>query len=158
MNSTKLRSVVGAAGAAAILALGAPGQDSFTFGEGCTLDPDDLSPGIKAQGSLVTGETLTIEIDKLSPSSPGILYFGFSDTTWAGLALPLDLTILGLPGCNLYTSVDGALPIVTDDGGKAEVSVVAWAPGLTIFFQAVGYPTDISKLSSTSGLAITPGL
>lgn len=48
---------------------------------------------------------------------------GFSDKTWGSLNLPLSLTALNAPGCNLLVSYELPLPTTTDDGGNARVDL-----------------------------------
>ncbi|MCA8956537.1 MAG: beta-lactamase family protein [Planctomycetes bacterium] len=57
------------------------------------------------------GTTFEWRIGNL-PATPtlGITYVGLSNTSWGTVALPLDLSFLGAPGCRLFVSTDFALP------------------------------------------------
>ncbi|MHC4263479.1 MAG: S8 family serine peptidase, partial [Planctomycetota bacterium] len=75
-------------------------------------------PTIAAGGSVRTGQSVTIEVGN-SAAATKSLYAGFSNSTWQGLALPLDLAMVGSPGC----SVDAALDFPLSGGSDASVSV-----------------------------------
>jgi hypothetical protein len=60
-------------------------------------------PQIRASGTPKIGTTgFAVRVENGLPGLPALLYLGSSTTTWAGLGLPLDLAVLGLPGCTLY--------------------------------------------------------
>jgi hypothetical protein len=48
-------------------------------------------------------------------SADALLLVGLSSTTWAGFALPLDLSPMGLPGCYLNVSLDAIVPARVSD-------------------------------------------
>jgi hypothetical protein len=77
---------------------------SSTFGAGCAplsgITPT-LSPVPNTSG--VIGNTFAVRLANL----PNVLtvtvpFFGFSNTNWGALPLPLPLATFGLPGCTLY--------------------------------------------------------
>ncbi|MGA1525956.1 MAG: Kelch repeat-containing protein, partial [Planctomycetota bacterium] len=95
-----------------------------TFGAGCTGTAG--VPNLDAQAGTrpVTGETFVVELTNL-PSSPASIPFaltGFSKTRWAGGTLPLDLAILGMPGCALLTSSDDTVTL-PNQGGQASYAL-----------------------------------
>jgi hypothetical protein len=91
------------AGAVYVFSAATPGSYS-TFGSGCaaTTTPAALSATTLPK----INTTFHLRVSNLRPLSPGILLFGFSDTTWNGIPLPLDLAFLGMNGCNLLVSWD----------------------------------------------------
>ena len=54
-----------------------------------------------------------------APLTPAFLTVGRSDTAWAGLALPFDLTGLGAPSCSLWHEPFFFFGAATDPAGKA---------------------------------------
>ena len=64
---------------------------------------------------------------------------GVSNTNLGGLPLPFDLSVLGMNGCTLYTSLDVTLPM-TNLFGRARATVpipLGRQPGLRFYNQAI---------------------
>jgi hypothetical protein len=55
--------------------------------------------------------------------APYFLIFGLSDASYLGIALPLDLGLLGASGCSLYTSQEGVIGPLPNAGGGGSLSV-----------------------------------
>ena len=78
------------------------------------------------------------------PLGSGVAYviFGFSNSNWSGIPLPGDLSLLGLPGCTVYLSVEVALPVLAT-GGKAQLAFLIPPDlslnGLRFFNQGVAF-------------------
>jgi len=75
------------------------------LGAGC---PGSVGvPSLAASGLPWTGDQVGLELSAV-PSGPGVavFVFGLSDTMWNGLPLPLPLTALSMPACNLHLSAD----------------------------------------------------
>ena len=72
------------------------------FGKGCgsSAIPTTLSATTLPK----INTTFNLRVSNLAPFTVGILLFGISDTTWNGTPLPLDLSFLGMKGCNLLVS------------------------------------------------------
>lgn len=64
------------------------------------------------------GSLVCTEHGLLRPLLPAI---GFQRATWGGIPLPLDLALVGLPGCWLLNSLDQALTLTAPQAG-----VVHW--------------------------------
>ena len=107
-----------------LLATALPAQQDYTpFGTGCvgSVGVPVLSA---APGPLprVDG-VFTMQLSNLPAGNLGALVaLGFSDSRWAGISLPLDLSSVGMWGCTVYVSVDAALPVDTT-GGTAQLPV-----------------------------------
>jgi hypothetical protein len=58
-----------------------------------------------------------VATDTPATSTFGLMAAGFSDTTWNGAALPFDLSIVGLTGCNLLVAADvlAFMPLVAGE-------------------------------------------
>jgi hypothetical protein len=115
---------------ATVLAMFAPAAWQV-WGSGCAG-----SAGVPALAPLGgqrpwAGEVFTVEIRNLPPQTVlGLL--GLSRTSWAGLPLPLDLRLIGMPGCTLYSDVQAAWPLSPVSG------VATWAVAIPADFGLVG--------------------
>lgn len=68
------------------------------------------------------GDTFRVRVAQARASSAALLCLGVSKSTWAGVALPLDLAWLGAPGCALLISIDHAQPVGLDATGYGSFS------------------------------------
>jgi hypothetical protein len=81
------------------------------IGPGCTgsagtprlASPDGGLPWI--------GEDFELQLSELPSSNTSVLWLGTSATSWEGHPLPLDLAVIGMPGCALHASVDILVPL-----------------------------------------------
>jgi hypothetical protein len=88
-----------------------PGVTSL--GSACT-DQTGEQPRIGVGVGARLGKTMTVNLSNANPALlAAVLGLGQSSTSWAGTPLPLDLTVLGLPGCSWYVSGDVALTLPT---------------------------------------------
>ena len=51
------------------------------------------------------GNDFPVKLSQARPFAAAVVVLGFSDSSWSGYSLPLDLAFLGAPGCSLLTSV-----------------------------------------------------
>jgi hypothetical protein len=92
------------------------GGSYLTFGTGCGTAQQF------AFGDPSIGGTSTYQV--FGPASaPAVLNIGFSRTNWLGVPLPLDLGIIGAPGCSLYTGATIGLPLLTSTEGFADLDI-----------------------------------
>jgi len=91
-----------------------------TFGSGCKGSRG--VPTLVLAGAPEIGESITYRVAPLDPNTAGLLFFGVSDKLWNGLTLPLDLSVLAMPGCSLYVSPDLAVALA-HTGGAAQVTM-----------------------------------
>ena len=92
---------------------------AFTaFGNACP--GSNGTPVIGAHGVPTLGAHFRITLDDAKVSSPAVLAFGASNTTWGSINLPA-----GIPGtsCFVNVSLDLPLPLATDAAGEAMVMV-----------------------------------
>jgi len=91
--------------------------------------------------------------------------YGFSNTTWSGVPLPLDLAAIGLGGCNLLVSADAMVAQLTvpganpGDPSSATSSLTvpnqAALVGVTLYVQ--GVLIDVTPLGAIEFPATTAG-
>ncbi len=81
------------------------------FGAGCGANPIG-APVLSASPRPRIGGTFDVTGSNLpqGASLPTFLVIGISNSSWNGTPLPLDLTIIGAPGCNLLASFDVVVP------------------------------------------------
>lgn len=124
---------------------------SYTsYGSGCTgtFGIPTIAP---ASGSLPRiGTTFTLQASNLPLSGPAFLAIGFSDTVYSGAPLPLDLGVIGAPGCNLLCAIDGLYPL-TNVLGTATWSIgIPVIPGGRFFNQVIPFDPTANPLGLTT--------
>jgi hypothetical protein len=87
-----------------IIEIGLTSASYSIFGAGCASTT--LPPALSATTLPKINTKFTLRVSNLAPFTVGILLFGLSDTTWNSVPLPLDLSFLGMNGCNLLVSWD----------------------------------------------------
>lgn len=82
-----------------------PTASYTTFGSGCA--GSNGVPALQPQNVPALGSAFRLDVVNL-PAGGGVavLVLGLSNSSWNSLPLPLDLTIIGLPGCTALCSVD----------------------------------------------------
>jgi len=108
----------------------------------------------------VVGVTFVVDLTNL-PNSPffniPFAMLGFRNDRWAGGSLPLDLAILGMPGCSLLTSSDDALTL-SNQGGSAALPIAMPADpaivGQSFFIQGA----VMDRAANPMGLVLSNGL
>ena len=105
----------------------------------CRLREDNVDAAVHASGAI-----------------PFVLT-GFSRTRWAGGALPLDLTLLGMPGCALLTSSEDTTSLQNQAGQAAlPVSIPNDPTLLGNFLYMQGAVFD--RFANSQGLVMSNGL
>ncbi len=104
------------------------------------------------------GKTITLAVQRARPNAVGGIVLGFSDRTWAGLTLPLDLTPIGAPNCSLLAGLNVLFPTAVDAKGSAAMRLTLPRDSSLIlgriYFQALilDPPANQAGLSWTNGL------
>ncbi|MEM7201116.1 MAG: kelch repeat-containing protein, partial [Planctomycetota bacterium] len=109
------------------------------FGTGCTGASGVPTLSVYPSQRPVLGTTFTVQVFNLVPGNPALMSFGGSASSWAGVALPLDLTMAGLLGCRLYVSPDLLVPLSNLGGFASQPIIVPRVTallGATFFNQA----------------------
>ena len=113
------------------------------FGAGCPGTVGTPSLSSRFQLGAFVGELFQLEMEPL-PAGQGnvpFVFFGFSNTMWAGATLPVDLGFLFfMTGCNAYIRPDFAF-VLTNLGGSANwelrVPMDQSLAGLTFYTQGM---------------------
>jgi hypothetical protein len=74
-------------------------------------------------GTPEVGFQATYHVSNAAGFTSAHLWFGFSNTSYQGIPLPLRLDFMGITGCSLLVSRDVALPFVTNAAGSGQVNV-----------------------------------
>ena len=112
-----------------------PGSDTYEYqtntfaaftGFGNSCSGTSGAPALSASSLPWLGSALQIQAGGLSPSSLAILLMGFSNTSWAGGALPFQLSLVYSPtaaNCQLLVRPDAKL-LLLNVGGSAQLGLV----------------------------------
>ena len=107
-----MRAFLASGPAFVILISGAP-PGTAAFGTPCP-DSTGIAPTIGIGIGARLGQTMTVNLSNATPNPfAAVLGLGSSDLQWNGTPLPIDLTLLGLPGCQWYVSGDALLALST---------------------------------------------
>lgn len=88
-------------------------QAAFTpFGHPCATSTGLLQLSAPGEPAPRIGRDFTLSAGPLPPLSPALLLLGADDRNWSGVPLPLDLEVIGMPGCGLFTSIDLAAAMI----------------------------------------------
>ncbi len=128
------------------------------FGAGCS-GPGG-APVLAADGYSLPwlGTSFTARASNLPSTVAGLMYTGFSRTSWGGNPLPFDLSILGMTGCPLLVSADVPFPLTATPPGAATWTLpIPNTPslaGVEFFNQAIVLDLAANPL----GLTVTNGV
>jgi hypothetical protein len=83
--------------------------------------------------------------------------FGSSNEMWAGLPLPLDLGLIGMPGCLLQVSIDVTIPLINQGGWASLPLSIPYdyrLLGAPFFVQAFVLEPNGTSVVSNPGLCL----
>ena len=89
-----------------------------TFGRGCA-GSNSQTPTLSYTGTSQLGQTLTVNLANALPTTPCFASFG----NFSAPPFPIDLAILGLPGCRAYHDAAVLLGTATDASGTASIAI-----------------------------------
>jgi hypothetical protein len=133
---------------------------SNTSGTGCQgSNGRTMALSIATGSTGVIGQTMQMQLTNV-PFAFFLPYglLGLSNTTFNGLPLPLDLTVIGLTGCTAYTSGDTSLPMsLPSAAGTSTWSLPipsgSYLLGIEIYLQGLSFePPGFSRWASVSNL------
>ncbi|MEZ6037808.1 MAG: kelch repeat-containing protein [Planctomycetota bacterium] len=108
-----------------------------------------------------SGTTMTTRLSLYSPGSLPVIVTGASDQSWQGTALPVDLSMLGLSGCQLRVGLD-VVTVLADQGGQADLDfAVPAAPalhGATFFQQGAVFDAGLALAAVSNAAKLRVGL
>ena len=124
---------------------------AYTFyGSGCAGSGG--VPTLSPQGTSLprAGQNFQLHVGNLPFTAPTFLFFGLSNTTYAGLPLPLPLAVLGAPGCTGLSSAED-VQFLTNVLGTAVWSVtIPNVPGAHFYNQAIVFDAAANALGITT--------
>jgi len=144
--------------AAAILSQSQVAGSLARFGSGCAGGFG--TPSLALSGIPDVGNTVTIGVAGHYPNAPqfGVLLLGLSASSWAGGALPADLSAHGMPGCSLFVRPDVSVWLPTSGGAASYPQVLPNDPalvGLSIYCQH--FAADPSAANAALAVATDAG-
>lgn len=108
------------------------------------------------------GQSVAFTASSLRPNQFALFLFGLSNTTWAGIPLPLNLAVVGMPTCTGYCSAD-VVDAVLNTTGSAQSSLAlpssTSALGFTFHAQVLAQDPGINAFGAvnSNGVALTIG-
>jgi len=112
--------------------LGGAPASFVTFGQGCS-GPAAVPALNAVSGSLPRlGTTFSMTLSNL-PNTPFSLPFGLigsNNSTWNGQPLPVDLAVLGMPGCSAWIAPEVTFTLSNQNGSAAWGLAIPFAPPL----------------------------
>jgi hypothetical protein len=125
------------------------------FGLGCA-SVGAANASLGAKGDLLAGTTVAMNSPSHAPNSLGLLIVGFSNATYLGAPLPIDLDpLFGTSGCDLHVSADALLPVQANGAGAFAFGFPMPAVlGGQLFFQLAALEAVPGGWSVTNGLSV----
>lgn len=137
---------------------------SARYGAGCPGSAGNLSLDTAPWSLPWLGDAFAVELGNLPLGSFPLMMTGFSDTAWAGGALPWNLAAAGMPGCWLLVSADATDAIAAAGQMATSTLLLPRIPalaGATIYFQGAalvaGGPNGFGAAFS-NGISATLGI
>ena len=119
-----------------------PIANASTYGAGCGSLPLTFTPTTQAE----IGTTATALLSN-APSTVAAIAIGWSNTTYGGSSLPLDLGSMGMPGCQQLQSLNALAEVIVAGSGNV-LQYDQPIPNSTIWFGVKFY---------TQGFCVAPG-
>ncbi|MBL8896187.1 MAG: LamG domain-containing protein [Planctomycetes bacterium] len=94
------------------------------YGAGCA-GSGNIVPTLLPNGVPQRGTSFGLTAGNLNGGALAVPILGVSDLQWLGIALPLDLGLLGASGCNLWLSLEAVLPTMQANGSGPGTGSVA---------------------------------
>ena len=120
------------------------------YGAGCAGSRG--VPQLAALGGSLprVGQTFTTRTTNLPLGGPVFQLLGVSDTDYGGTPLPLDLTLLGAPGCWLRTSIETVQPAQNILGAATWSIAIPPVLGATFHLQTLPFDPTANGLGLTA--------
>jgi hypothetical protein len=99
----------------AFRSVGAAAATYAPYGQGCAGGLGQVPALAAAAGTTpARGSRFTAEVTATGNAGVVLFATGFSAASWGGVALPLPLAAVGMPGCSVLAAFDVVLPLATD--------------------------------------------
>ena len=108
------------------------------YGVGCV--GSNGVPELSPDSAPWIGDYYQVSVTNVVPSTVGFLAIGFSDTSWNGLSVPVDLAQFGLPGCLGWLGPDLSVVFPVQNGTGSwglNVCNCPFAVGVSYSMQAI---------------------
>lgn len=106
---------------------------SGVYGTGCANSAGFI-PTLAPTSDPVLGSSLDLEVDAQLPALAGVLMlYGLGKDTFSGLPLPLDLGVIGAPGCDLAMTGDLSSLLLANPGANTVSLPIPNNPALQCF-------------------------
>lgn len=117
-----------------------------TYGSGCTGAGG--VPRITTQlGQQPTANTtFSIQVSNLPWAGPAFMWLGLSNLSYGTVPLPLNLSVIGAPACDLLVSPDVLIPIPNIVGTSVWQLAIPNAPGFKFYNQAIAFDPTANSL------------
>ena len=129
------------------------------YGAGCAGSRG--VPQLAALGGSLprVGQTFTTRTTNLPLGGPVFQLLGVSDADYGGTPLPLDLTLLGAPGCWLRTSIEALQPVQNVFGNATWSIAIPPVLGATFYVQTLPFDPAVNALglSASNGGRVVVG-
>ncbi len=121
-----------------------------TLEPGCP-GPTAASLVIGNGGPPLAGSDLNVEVTEAPEGRPVLMSFGFFDEL-GGAPLPIDLSVIGMTGCVLHSSLDVVVPLGFASGGSASM-LLSLPPQLGLEFRLQAVILD--PAANSAGIALS---
>ena len=134
-----------------------PSATYTVYGSGCSSSA--ILPSVSAQnGTLPSVNTqFSVQVSGLPFTAPSFMWVGFSNQSYSGYPLPLDLGFLGAPGCEVLITPDLLYPIPNILGTGVWTLGIPNVPGTVFYNQTVSLDASANSLGlifSNAGEAV----
>lgn len=111
-------------------------------------------PALTNSGNPRLGQQFTLQIGG-EPFLPAFLIWAFDDSAWLSLPIPVDLALLGAPGCFVWTSSDAPVFLFLDAQGQASFAATVPNQPVLAGFRFFNQVAATSPLANPVGIAVT---
>ena len=131
-----------------------PIANASTYGAGCGSLPLTFTPTTQAE----IGTTATALLNN-APSMIAAIAIGWSNTTYGGSSLPLDLGSMGMPGCQQLQSLNALAEVIVAGSGNV-LQYDQPIPNSTIWFGVKFYTQGfcVAPAANAQGVIVSNGI
>ncbi|MFO1050784.1 MAG: S8 family serine peptidase [Planctomycetota bacterium] len=116
------------------------------------------APSLAGNGIPLIGRQVQFNLSQARPGSPGILFYGFSETSFGGTPLPLLLDGIGATGCSLLTSSEISQVLFTGASGQFSTFFAIPADPALVAARFYSQCAIVDPAINTLGMVFSNGL